>query len=160
MLKEYTVEEFMEVLTLLSAHLPISDQYDAEFGQKNAWWVKKGLSQREHMVSWFSQQRTNGNKGFTRNTPNGSARRTYARLGCSGALLWMAEALGETAEKVKEAADAACEIQNERKRCGTIRKIIPWTRVVALYECKVQSTELASIKKIALINKEESTKKI
>jgi len=123
------VREFVKVLKKLEAHLPISDQYDKDCGQeKGVWWT----SQKEHMIGWFSNQNSKGSGQFTRQKPNQSAKRAYQCLQCPGALLWIAEALGEDSAIVQKAADAARAESNKRRRSGIIRSHIPWQRVLAL----------------------------
>ncbi|MCL2807688.1 MAG: hypothetical protein FWD27_05980 [Coriobacteriia bacterium] len=123
------VQEFVKVLKKLKAHLPISDQYDRDCGQENGvWWT----NQKEHMIGWLSNQNSKGSGQFTRQKPNQSAKLAYQRLQCPGALLWMAEALGEDSAIVQKAADAARAESNKRRRSGIIRSHIPWQCIVSL----------------------------
>ncbi|WP_298011697.1 hypothetical protein [uncultured Microbacterium sp.] len=123
------VDEFVRILRSLEPHLPISDAYERDCPQlRGAWWT----SQQEHMVRWFSSQKTLGSGAFTRSRPNVSARTTYNRLLAPAAFVWMAEALGERPEIVQAAADAARAEPNARKHPGLLRKQLPWERVAAL----------------------------
>lgn len=123
------VRDFARVLRRLEPHLPISDQYELDVPQKQGvWWS----SQQEHMVRWFSDQNTRGSGAFTRSEPNTSARTTYNRLLAPAAFVWMAEALGEDAEVVQAAADAARAEPNARRRPGLLRRHLPWIRIAEL----------------------------
>jgi hypothetical protein len=125
---------FIRVLSQLEPHLPISDAYERDLPQKQgSWWT----SQREHMLSWFRSQGGLGSGQYTRSAPNASARTTYNRLASAPALIWMAEALGEDAAVVQEAADAARSEPNTRKRPGLIRKYLPWPRIEELASRKL-----------------------
>lgn len=147
MLKDYSVKEFVEFLERTEEHYPISKQYDKEFGQrKKVWWEKSGKGQRTHMLSWFLAQETKGKGSYSRTKPNSSAKFTYNHLQCAGAVLWMAEALGECMDEIKEdekkknralvkkAALETSEEQNIRKRAGIVRSIITWRHILEL--CK------------------------
>lgn len=123
------VHDFVRVLRQLEPHLPISDAYERDRPQlRGAWWS----SQKEHMTRWFSDQDGHGSGAFTRNEPNTSARRTYNRLLCPAAFVWMAEALGEDSTVVKRAADAARDEPSARKRPGLLRRHLPWQRILQL----------------------------
>ncbi|MDR6866550.1 hypothetical protein J2Y69_001143 [Microbacterium resistens] len=120
------VDEFVRILRALEPHLPISDAYEKDCPQRQgSWWT----SQQEHMVRWFSSQKGLGSGAFTRSIPNTSARRTYNRMLAPAAFLWMAEALGESADVVQAAADAARAEPNARKRPGLLRRHLPWARI-------------------------------
>lgn len=127
--EDFHVDDFVRVLRSLEPHLPISDAYERDCPQKQgAWWS----SQKEHMIRWFRSQNSHGSGSFTRKTPNTSARRTYNRLLCPAAFVWMAEALGEEPGVVQAAADAARSESNARKRPGLLRKYLPWSRIAEL----------------------------
>ncbi|WP_147436286.1 hypothetical protein [Mycetocola manganoxydans] len=123
------VRDFARVLRRLEPHLPVSDAYERDLPQlRGTWWS----SQKEHMVRWFSDQDSRGSGAFTRAEPNTSARKTYNRLLCPAAVVWMAEALGEHPVVVQEAADAARDEPGARKRSGLLRKHLPWERIAQL----------------------------
>lgn len=110
----------------LPEHLQISDAFeelDPQLGQR--WWS----SQREHMVAWFSAQMTKGEGQFTRETPNHSARTTYNRLQCPEAIVWMAEAVGVSEDKLVATVDAALFEPDHRRRSGIVRKHLPWSLI-------------------------------
>ena len=128
-LDDMNVDEFARILRTLEPHLPISDAYESECPQlQGSWWS----SQQEHMLGWFGQQNSRGTGAFTRATPNTSARTTYNRLLATAAFIWMAEALGEDADRVQAAADAARAEPNARKRPGLMRRYLPWNRIAEL----------------------------
>lgn len=130
---DYDVNDFAQLLIKLEEHPPITVQYDNNFGQeKDVWWS----SQREHMFEWFTKQDSFGEGNYKRNTINKSAMKTYNRLQCAGALLWIAEALGENEELIRNTAIAASrEIKN--KRAGVVREQIPWENIVKLCEYRL-----------------------
>lgn len=123
-----TPGEFARILAALPERLPVSAQYDADLPQKaGVWWT----SQREHMVAWFGQQHTLGQGAYSRGTPVTDARVTYNRLNAPGALLWIAEAVGEERAVVQVAADAARAVP-PRSRPAAIRRVIAWERIRTL----------------------------
>lgn len=130
---DFHSEEFAQILAGLEPHLPISDAFELALPQEHgSWWS----SQQQHMVSWFQAQNTTGAGAYTRQVPNISARRTYNRLLAPAAFIWMAEALGEDATVVQDAADAARAEPSARRRPGLIRKKLPWERIAQLAETK------------------------
>lgn len=122
--RDFDIHTFRSVLKSLPEHLPVSD---AMSDYANSWYD----SQREHMLGWFAAQGTRGVGSYTRQKPNWSARTTYNRLLCPGAVIWIAEALGVNDELVKRAAEEAQAEPNYRRRCGMIRKHIPWEMIAA-----------------------------
>lgn len=93
-------------------------------------------SERELMVGWFTAQTTKGAGQYTREVPNRSAKRTYNRLLNSRSLLWINEAPGQDPERVQAAADEAAAEKDHRRRCGIVRKHLPWDEVIALANAK------------------------
>lgn len=126
---DISVLEFTDVLRLLAPMPEATKIYDH-------WGTKCYTSQKAHMVIWFESQTGTGTGAFTREKGNNSARACYNRLLNVGALVWIADALGEDAEKIKAAADAAtiAEKENYRKRCGAFRDVIPFDRILELLE--------------------------
>lgn len=123
----------IKVFATLPDHLPISEAYSD--GDYSGVWYS---SQREHMESWFNTQATKGQGQYSRETPNRSAKTAYNRLLCDQALLWINEALGQKASKIKAAADAAKQEKDHRRRCAIIRKHLPWDEVAELAEKQLQ----------------------
>lgn len=127
---DYDVNDFAQLLIKLEEHPPITELYDRNFGQeKNVWWS----SQREHMFEWFRKQDSFGEGNYKRNTMNKSAMKTYNRLQCAGALLWIAEALGEDEELIRNTAIVASR-ETKKKRAGVVREQIPWENIVKMCE--------------------------
>lgn len=134
---ELTNRDFALLLSGLASHMPISDEYDRVSGQATGrWWS----SQQEHMVSWFRSQETTGSGAFTRRSPNMSARTTYNRLQCPGALLWIAEALGVDESIVKAVADMSAAEEEKRRRSALIRRHIPWAMIEGAAERRIAET--------------------
>ena len=125
-MRDIDVKKCAEYLSQKNEHYSISDEYNKSYGQVHrVMWD----NQREHMVTWFKSQNTEGEGSFTRLVSNPSSKTTYNRLRCSEALLWIAEAVGVDNNIVKRAAQEAREMDNPKKRSGVIRKIIPWDMI-------------------------------
>lgn len=125
-MRDINVLVFADYLQEKEEHYSISDKYNESYGQvNNVNWT----NQKEHMVPWFKSQQTRGEGKFTRLAPNTSSRRTYNRLHCPEALLWIAEAVGIDSKLVQKAANEAAEAKNNRKRSGIIRSIISWDMI-------------------------------
>ena len=127
---DWTGREFARILARLSPHLPISDAYEAAFLPGPAWWS----SQREHLCGWFEELAGPG--AFNRKSRGLGARHGYNHFQCAPGLLWLAEALGEDAEVVQQAADAAGGVGRPATQCAAIRRVIPWQRVAQLAGAK------------------------
>lgn len=88
------------------------------------------------MFEWFTKQDSFGEGNYKRNTINKSAMETYNRLQCAGALLWIAEALGENKELIRDTAIAASR-EIKKIRAGVVREKIPWENIVKLCEYRL-----------------------
>ena len=88
------------------------------------------------MVQWFESQTGTGAGAFTRMEGNRSAMLAYNRLLNAGALVWIADALGENPDVIKKAAEEAAKAEkiNYRRRCSAFRAIIPFSRIIELYK--------------------------
>lgn len=91
--------------------------------------TKKFDSQKAHMIAWFRSQMTTGTKGFTRIQANRSSQRTYNRLLNTGALIWIADALGEQEEALEAAVRQSEQKGDYREKCAAFREAIPWERI-------------------------------
>ena len=91
--------------------------------------TKKFDSQKAHMIAWFRSQQTTGAKGFTRLQANRSAQRAYNRLLNTGALIWIADALGEQEEALEAAVRQSEQKGDYRERCAAFREAVPWARI-------------------------------
>lgn len=120
---------FAEILWTLEPALPISTALErAQPQRRGAWW----RNQRDHMGTWFEQQRTLGSGAYSREAPNLSARRTWNRLLHAAGMIWIAEALGAPADRVQAAADAALREPDVRRRCAAVREVLPWDLIYQL----------------------------
>lgn len=108
------------------SHYPYSDRYRAEVHSSPD---AKNLTEREHMIGWFTDNQTTGSGSYTRETSNLSARRCYNRLMNAASLLWIAEAVGIDELTVKQAFESAKAASDYRKACGAIRAIITWDMI-------------------------------
>ena len=97
-------------------------------------WGTKARSQKAHMIGWFMSQLTTGEKGYKRARANNSSASTYNRLLNPGALIWIADSLGEDRAAIEKAAQAAAKAEEDdyRDRCKAFRRIIPWERIYQL----------------------------
>ena len=121
--RDFGCRAFADILARRESHYPISDRYIKLVHDSPS---KVGRTEREHMVAWFRDNETTGFGAYSRNAPNVSAQRCYARLQNAASLLWIAEAVGVSAEQVRQAYDAAIEAGDRRRACGAIRNVIPW----------------------------------
>lgn len=132
---DFDVLDFSRMLARLPEHTPISDGFENTNPQERGAWYS---SQRQHMVGWFQAQATKGSGAYSRDEPNRSARRTWQRLATPGGMIWIAEALGVPNETVKRAVDDARSEPEKRRRCGIIRKHIPWETIASLTSSRVR----------------------
>lgn len=122
------VRAFVRILRTLPAWPPITAGWDKEHRARHM----ARRSQREHMVGWFESQPTLGSGAYSRREPNHSARITYNRLLSVGGLLWIGEAMGAPRELVQRASEEAARERDNRRRCGIIRRHIPWEMIASL----------------------------
>ena len=122
------VQEFAEMLSYLEPHPPLTEELDT--------WGCTYQSEKAHMFWWFASQETNGSESYTRSTPNSSSKITYNRLLAPGAMLWIAEVMGETPERLRAACHAAAEAEKVhwRNRAKGFREVIPFDRIYELYQ--------------------------
>lgn len=125
---DISVNEFTEMLLYLEPHPALTERLHR--------WRKPYTSEKAHMCLWFGSQETTGSGNYTRSAPNSSARITYDRLLCPGAMLWIAEVLGEGPDRLHAAAQAArvAEKKNWRDRGNGFREVIPFDRIYQLYQ--------------------------
>lgn len=128
MTNDVYVQEFAEMLSLLEPHPPLTEELDR--------WGSTYQSEKAHMFLWFSGQDTTGSGSYTRGKPNDSAKVTYNRLLAPGAMLWIAEVMGETPERLRAACHAAKEAEkvNWQNRGKGFREVIPFERIYELYQ--------------------------
>ena len=121
---DITVEKFAAILEYLDPKPETTKALDR-------WGVKHYPIQKAHMVLWFLSQEGTGGKGYTRTRGNSSSMEAYNRLLNVGALIWMADALGESPEAIQRATSAAIEAEtiDYRRRCSAFREVIPWARI-------------------------------
>lgn len=125
---DFDVRAFARIMRTLPHWPPITATWDREHPSPSQWWTSQG----EHMVDWFESQMTLGGGAYSRTAPNRSARRTYNRLLSVGGLLWIGEAMGAPRDLVQLAADESARERDNRRRCGIIRRHIPWEMVASL----------------------------
>lgn len=122
-----TPMELREVIGLLPASMPITDEYEAGSGRKKTWY----RSQKEHLQGWLAGY--NGPGAYNRKTYTGTARDFYQRFRCVAGLLWLAEALGEDPHVLRGAiSEVRAAGSNLSSQCGAFRRQVPWTRIEEL----------------------------
>ena len=123
-LGDLSVEKFAAILEYLDPLPETTKQLDR-------WGVKHYQNQKAHMILWFISQEGTGGKGYTRKQGNSSSQEAYNRLLNPGALIWIADALGEAPEALQKATEAAIAAEkiNYRGRCSAFREVIPWARI-------------------------------
>lgn len=85
-----------------------------------------------HMVTWFASQLSLGEGIYCRTRPNHSARVTYERLLNPRSLLWIAAALGEDRDMLRDAFRVAAERRDCRDKAVILRNRIPFSRIYRL----------------------------
>ena len=85
-----------------------------------------------HMVTWFASQLSLGEGIYCRTRPNHSARVTYERLLNPQSLLWIAAALGEDRDLLRDAFRVAAERRDCRDKAVILRNRIPFSRIYRL----------------------------
>ncbi|MBR4576304.1 MAG: hypothetical protein IKO25_03800 [Clostridia bacterium] len=85
-----------------------------------------------HMVTWFASQLSLGEGIYCRTRPNHSARVTYERLLNPRSLLWIAAALGEDRDLLRDAFRVAAERRDCRDKAVILRNRIPFSRIYRL----------------------------
>lgn len=85
-----------------------------------------------HMVTWFSDQMTQGIRYGFKRKHNFSAKKTYNHLMNPSSLLWIAAALGEDPEIVKKAAAEAKTMKTDPEKCKVVRMAVPFERIYEL----------------------------
>ena len=121
------IKQFAKMLQYLEPHPELTEELDQ--------WGSVYSSEKAHMCLWFGGQATTGSGSYTRGKPNNSTRSAYNRLLCPGAMLWIAEVLGESPEQLKAACAAAIEAEKEnvRARGKAFRDVISFDRIYELY---------------------------
>ena len=123
---EIPTEQLARHLTYLDPEPPLTKELDK--------WGSHYQSQKIHMYSWVNGQQYTGEGAYSREKGNQKASVMYNRLLNPGCLLWLADALGEKENNLREAVRAASEKDDYRQRCAAFRAVIPWDRICQLYE--------------------------
>ena len=119
--------KFGRLISMITIDTPISIEFDNNYGQKkDRWWT----SQREHLTVWCLHQPTQGIDKF-KHKQNDSARSMYNNFGRPETLLWLSEALGENKEVLLDIVNDIKDIKPQ-SACGTLRKKIPFDRILEL----------------------------
>lgn len=128
-----SAKDFARILNRRRANYPTSDAYPPAPAPWAGTWYS---SQKEHVVGWLNE--LDGPGAYGRKTRGLGAKHMYTHFQCAPGLLWVAEALGESAEVVRLAADNAADVWTGGGRaaseCAAIRRIIPWSRIAELLE--------------------------
>lgn len=122
-----------KIVLKLPAHLPITDEFEgrgcSDDGLRRAWYT----TQRQHIAGWLSEYDTPG--FYNRKKPGGGARNFYNRFKCAAGLLWLAEALGVSAQTLHTAVAAIdAAPRNPASECGAFRKVVPWSMIASLLQ--------------------------
>lgn len=116
---------FAKILQPLASFTPVCSKWEELKPPGNKWWT----SQRAHMYRWFSEAEGPGAYGRRRAQTAGQ---TYSRLMCAPAVIWIAEALGEREQVVRDAANVAYFRKGAAAQCSELRRHIPWPRIFEL----------------------------
>ena len=109
-------QEFADMLSFLAPHPDETELLDR--------WGSQYTSEKANVCLWLRGQAVP------------SARTAYDRLLSPGAMLWMAEVLGETPENLKAACLSATKAEKVfwRNRGRGFREVIPFDRILELYQ--------------------------
>lgn len=125
---DFNVMQFAAFLEMLEPFPKLTAELDT--------WGTREQSQKAHMVLWFQAQTGTGSGAYSRAVGNTSAKSCYNHLLNTGALVWIADALGENPETVRRAVRESIKAEriNYRRRCTAFRAVIPWRRICELVE--------------------------
>lgn len=127
-----TPAELLRIVSALPAHTPASDRFEGwgasdHRTKPDVWYT----SQRQHLRGWLREY--NGPGAYGRQGYGGDARSVYQRLQSVGALIWLAEALGEEPRVIEAGIDAVRRAgPRGASQCGAFRKVVPWSRIEEL----------------------------
>lgn len=140
-----TTAELLKVITKLAVAQPLTDAYAQSkrlerIGRPTPWYV----SQKQHLLGWLGEY---GGAGFYgRKQPGQDAQFFYNHFRCPEGLMWLAEALGETQNRVTSAIDAVDTAgANPSSKCGSFRRVISWERIAELLEAHRDHRQLPDL---------------
>lgn len=121
------VLEFAKYLSFLEPEPPLTKELDI--------WGCNQPSQKIHIFDWLEQQTQVSGGAYGRTVPNVSSKYMYNHFLNPGGLIWIADVLGESEDRLRNATAAAIEAEkiNYRGRCSAFRKVISWDRIMELF---------------------------
>ena len=133
--------DFARSLFMLTNNVPITNQFDKDFGQKkNRWWENNHL---EHFRTWALHQDTYGVGEFY-HEPNKDASLMYSNIARPEMLLWLIESLQISLKRLSMESQSKLEIDldafktfaeslkstnNYRSQCAKIRRKYPFASI-------------------------------
>lgn len=104
------------------ARQPVTDEFETTHHDR---WAGR---QQQHLDGWLAEYDRPG--FYNRAHPGKDARHFYTHFKCAPGLLWLAEALGESADRLHWACNAVSAAgTNPARQCGALRALIPWDRI-------------------------------
>ena len=130
-----TIRELRDHVAQLSPEAKISDSFE-----RRHWPHTKGpkvwyRTQKEHLLGWLDEY--NGPGAYGRRRWDRDARFFYNHFQCPPGLLWLAEAAGVAAAKIREANEAVLAAPPRlSSQVGALRRVIPWSLVEEQLMCR------------------------
>ena len=154
--------DLIDVMCFLDQNPPVTRQYNAGRDDPGIERLIYGTP-KAAAVAWYVDKyrmvvQNHGNRVLNEDEEPG-AYGFYMRWLSEYGLLWLAEVLGEKPEKLMEAMDAALTAGQDcvDDRCNAFRKVIPYERIVQLYDTPGGWRIDDELKGLITINKEDGT---
>ena len=128
-------------ITELPAQPPITTAFESALEKVSTWNRKKVWysSQKEHWLGWLGAYEGPG--FYNRKVWERTAEFAYNHIVCSPMVLWLGEASGVSAAKVRAAKKAALAAKpNLASQAAAIRMVIPWALIEQSLMGKITTT--------------------
>lgn len=126
------ITDLLLVIDSLPAQQPLTDAYEkdcpAGSSQLRETWY---AHQKEHLQGWLGEY--GGPGAYGRACGSDDAKTFYNRFQCAPGLIWLAEALGEEPNVVREGIEAVRGAGPRlASQTGAFRAVVPWQRIEEL----------------------------
>lgn len=130
-----TIRELRDHVAQLSPEAKISDSFERrrrpDTKGPKVWY----RTQQEHLLGWLDGY--DGPGAYGRRRWDRDARFVYNHFQCPQGLLWLAEAAGVAAAKIREANEAVLSAPPRlSSQVGALRRVIPWSLVEEQLTCR------------------------
>jgi len=108
---------------------PITLSYDQKIIDKFGEYQSKRahISQGEHWISWLGGY--DGAGFYNRKNSSRTPRFIYNHINCPQMLIWLAEVVGISSDKINMAMIESLKVKKFQTQCAIIRRIIPWNQI-------------------------------